>query len=201
MSDTPIQPASGSVTATGVVAAMAMSLTFAPLASGVSLAGAAPGFTSGTATVITPSVGATTLAGVASTISKPTVTGMTPTVASLALAGVASSVLPINQPPVGAVPTGALPLLWNSSVSGTRFTWPGGKGLFICNGTFSGATVTLNILGPDNVTMQAVGSSTTITAAAAAVIELPPCTVQATVASGTPSALYATLTRVPTEIG
>lgn len=201
MADTPMQPASGSVSAAGVVAAMAMSLTFAPVVGGVSLAGATPGFTSGTATVITPTVGATTLAGVASIISKPTVTGMTPAAAALAMAGVASSVLPVNQPPAGSVPTGALPLLWNSSVSGTRFVWPGGKGLFVCNGTFSGATVTLNILGPDNATMQAVGSSTTVTAAAVAVIELPPCTVQATVASGAPSALYATLTRVPTEIG
>lgn len=92
MSDTPISPGAGSLTATGVVAAMAMSLTFVPQVGGVSLAGAAPGFTSGTATVITPSVGATTLAGVASTIAKPTVTGMTPTVGAVTMAGVASTV-------------------------------------------------------------------------------------------------------------
>lgn len=91
MADTPIQPASGSLTATGVVAAMAMSLTFVPTVSGVSLAGAAPGFTSGTATVITPSVGAVTLAGVASTLTKPTSTVLTPTVGSVTLAGVAST--------------------------------------------------------------------------------------------------------------
>lgn len=92
MADTPIQPASGSVTATGVVAAMAMSLTFVPTVGGVSLAGAAPGFTSGTATVITPTVGAVTLAGVASTITKPTLTSMTPTVGAITMAGVASTV-------------------------------------------------------------------------------------------------------------
>jgi hypothetical protein len=201
MSDTPIQPSSGSVTAAGVVAAMAMSLTFVPVVGAVTLAGAAPALTSGTATVITPTAGAVTLAGVAPGFAKPTVTAMTPTVASLTLAGVASSVLPVNQAPPGSVSSGALALLWNSSVSGTRFYWPGGKALFVCNGTFSGATVTLNILGPDNATLQAVGTSTTITAAAAVLVELPPCTVQASVASGSPSALYATLTRVPTEIG
>jgi hypothetical protein len=201
MADTPIQPSSGSVSAAGVVAAMAMSLTFAPLAGSVSIAANGTVMSQGTATVITPTVGAVTLAGVAPTISKPTVTSMVPTVASLALAGVASSVLPVNQPPLGAVPTGVLPLLWNSSVSGTRFFWPGGKGLYVCNGTFGGATVTLNILGPDNVTLQALGSSTTITAAAAVLIELPPCTLQVTLASGSPNALYATLARVPTEVG
>ena len=201
MSDTPMQPASAALNVAGLAAAMAMSLVVVPLVGAWSVSGAAPVLTSGTATVITPSAGGLTLAGVASTLAKPTVTGMTPTAGAIALAGVAPSVLPVNQPPTGAVPSGALPLLWNSSVSGTRFYWPGGKGLFVCNGTFGGATVTLSILGPDNATMQAVGSSTTVTAAAVALIELPPCTVQATVASGTPSALYATLTRVPTEIG
>lgn len=92
MSDTSISPPSGSVTAAGVAAAMAMSLVIAPTAGAWSVSGAAPGFTSGTATVITPSVGAATLAGVASTISKPTVTGMTPSAGATTLAGVASTV-------------------------------------------------------------------------------------------------------------
>lgn len=197
MSDTNISPASGSVIVAGVAAALAMSMVIAPAVGRVSYATNGTVAFQGTATVITPTVGATTLAGVAPTFSKPTVTGMVPTVASLALAGVASSVTQQNQNP-NPVP-GVLPLLYNAAVTGSRFQWPGGKGLFAVAGTFSGATVTLNILGPDGSTMLAAAAG--LTAAGSTLIELPPCVVQAGVASGTPSGLYATFSRVPTVVG
>lgn len=101
MADTPIQPASGSIAASGVVAAMAMSLTFAPIVGGLSINGVAPVVTQQTSTAIAPGAGAIALAGVASTVSKPTVTGMTPTAAALSLAGVASTV----TQSIGAVTT------------------------------------------------------------------------------------------------
>jgi len=201
MSDTPIQPSSGSVTAAGVVAAMAMSLTFVPVVGAVSASGAAPVVTQQTSTAITPTVGAITLAGVASTIAKPTVTAMVPTVASLALAGVASTVAQQNQSPTPAA-AGVLPLLYNAAVTGTRFWWPGGKGLFsVVAANFNGATVTLNLLGPDGATMLAAATATTLTAAGVGQVELPPCYVQAAITSGPPTGVYATLTRIPTEVG
>jgi len=200
MSDTPIQPSSGSVSAAGVVAAMAMSLTFAPVVGSVGLSSDVAAVTQQTVTKITPTVGAVAVAGVASTISKPTVTSMTPTVASLALAGVASSVAQQNQNP-NPVP-GVLSLLYNAAATGSRFWWPGGKGFFaVTAANFNGATVTLNLLGPDNATMLAAATATTLTAAGVGQVELPPCYVQAAITSGPPTGVYATFTRIPTEVG
>lgn len=200
MSDTPIQPSSGSVAAAGVVAAMAMSLTFAPLAGAWSVSGVAPSVVQQTAPVITPGAGALALAGVAPGFAKPTVTSMGPTVAALAMAGVASTVAQQNQNPnpVG----GVLSLLYNAAVTGSRFWWAGGKGLFSVVATnFNGATVTLNLLGPDGATMMAAASATTLTAAGVGQVELPPCYVQAAITSGPPTGVYATLARIPTEVG
>jgi hypothetical protein len=200
MSDTPIQPSSGSVTASGVVAAMAMSLTFAPVVGNASLGGAAPVVAQQTSAAITPTVGAVTLAGVAPTFSKPTVTGMVPTVGAVTLAGVASTVAQQNQNP-NPVP-GTLSLLYNAAATGPRFWWSGGKGMFSVVATnFNGATVTLNMLGPDGATMLAAATATTLTAAGVGLVELPPCYVQAAVTSGPPTGVYATLARIPTEVG
>jgi len=200
MADTPISPASGSITASGVVAAMAMSLTFVPLVAGISVANGPPLVTQQTSTAITPTVGATTLAGVAPTITKPTLTSMVPTVGAVTMAGVASTVAAQNQNP-SPVP-GALSLLYNAAVTGTRSWWPGGKGLFTVVATnFNGATVTLNLLGPDGATMLAAATATTLTAAGVGQVELPPCWVQAAITSGPPTGVYATFTRIPTEVG
>jgi hypothetical protein len=93
-------------------------------------------------------------------------------------------------------------LLTNASATGASATWPGGEGLFALAGTVSGATVTLQVLGPDGTTyLSAVKKDGTTAAALTAVgclvVELPPGRVRALVASGTPSGLYATLTRIP----
>lgn len=193
MADTPIQPASGSVTATGVVAAMAMSLTFVPQVGGVSLAGSAPGFTSGTATVITPTVGSVTLAGVAPTFVKPTSLVMTPTVGALTLAGVASGVS------LQAASTPSVKnLLTSAGVSGGPVEWFGGAGLLAVVGTFGGGTVQLQMLGPDNVTWLNIGSG--ITQAGTASFTLPDCLIQATVSGATNASITAVAYVLPTQI-
>lgn len=82
-------------------------------------------------------------------------------------------------------------LLNNSSTSGNPTYWPGGVGVFAATGTFGGATVTLEFLGPDGVTYLAAGSNTTLTAAGAGVFYLPQTMIEAVVSGGAPSALYA----------
>ena len=82
-------------------------------------------------------------------------------------------------------------LLSNASATGSGVQWPGGTGNFACQGTFSGATVTLQFLGPDGTNYIAAGTNTTLTAAGSGNFTLPRCTIRALVASGTPSGLYA----------
>lgn len=98
----------------------------------------------------------------------------------------------------------SLQLLSNASATPTAPTgetanqlWPGGQGVFSCVGTFSGATVTLNFLGPDGATLIAVGTNTTLTAAGAGLFYLHPCQIIASVSGGSPSGLYARADRVP----
>lgn len=87
-------------------------------------------------------------------------------------------------------------LLTNASATGAQAVWPGGIGLFSCIGTFGGATVSLQFVGPDQSTLITAGTNTTLTAAGAGVFYLPPCRVQATVTGGAPSGLYASVDRV-----
>lgn len=146
MADTLLTPPSGSITATGVVAAMAMSLTFVPTVGSWSASGAAPAVTQQTSTAIAPAAGGITLVGVASTIAKPTVTGITPTVGALALAGVASTVSQQDAPTVTLEGIGQGTAVWNlvNGQSGTRFpSIPGYETVFTqVTGTFgSGGSV------------------------------------------------------------
>lgn len=70
----------------------------------------------------------------------------------------------------------------------------GGNADFSILGTFGGATVTLQKMGPDGATPIAVGASTTVTAAADVQgLSLPAGVYRCSVAGGPPSALYATL--------
>lgn len=89
---------------------------------------------------------------------------------------------------------GKFVLLTNASATGSATAWPGGKGTFQLVGTVGGATITLQALGPDGSTWQAVSSATTLTATGLANFELGPASIRALVASGTPSGLYATAT-------
>lgn len=82
-------------------------------------------------------------------------------------------------------------LLSNASSTGSSQTWPGGRGTFIVSGTFSGATVALQLLGPDGSTWIDAGTYTSLTAAGGGNFDLPQGQIRASVASGTPSGLYA----------
>ena len=87
-------------------------------------------------------------------------------------------------------------LLVNSSGTGNAVDWPGGAGVFSCVGTFGGATVALQFLGPDTSTWVAMGSDTTLTAAGAGGFVYPPGRIRAAVTGGTPSGLYAEANQV-----
>ena len=52
------------------------------------------------------------------------------------------------------------------------------------------------MLGPDGVTLLPVGATTTLTAGGLAVVDLPPCQLQATVTGGPPSGLFVSIARV-----
>lgn len=82
-------------------------------------------------------------------------------------------------------------LLSNASATGSSAQWDGGLGGFTAAGTFGGATVSLQFLGPDAATWIDVGVDTTLTAAAGGLFVLPPGKIRASVSGGAPSGLYA----------
>lgn len=85
---------------------------------------------------------------------------------------------------VGGVATGQL---WDC---------PGGSCVMAAAGTFNGCTVTLQLLGPDGVTLLTAGIATTLTAPGLGLVQLPPCQIQATVTGGPPAGLFVTIARV-----
>jgi len=80
-------------------------------------------------------------------------------------------------------------LLSNASVTGSAVGWGGGRGVFALAGTVSGATITLQYLGPDRTTWLTAAAA--LTAVGLVAFELPPGQIRALVAGGTPSGLYA----------
>lgn len=86
-------------------------------------------------------------------------------------------------------------LLSNASATGSAADWAGGRGVFSAAGTFGGATITLQYLGPDLSTWIAAGTDTTLTAAGGGVFDLPPGRIRALV-TGSPSGMYANAARV-----
>jgi hypothetical protein len=87
-------------------------------------------------------------------------------------------------------------LLVNATATGAQFSWPGGICIFAVAGTFGGASISLNVLGPDGVTSLVAGAATTLTAPGMGVAYLPPCQVQAVITGGAPSGIFASLARV-----
>lgn len=85
---------------------------------------------------------------------------------------------------------GKISLLSNESATGAAKIWPGGTGQFAVEGTFGGATVSLQRKLP-NGTWADVGAYTTLTAAGAGNFEMPAGEIRAAVTGGAPSALYA----------
>lgn len=90
-----------------------------------------------------------------------------------------------------------VPLINPAIPSGTPQTWPGGQGVFTVTGTFGGATVKLQFLGPDGSTYFDAGQYTTVTAAGGGCFILPPGQIQAVTVGGSPSGIFATAARVP----
>lgn len=82
------------------------------------------------------------------------------------------------------------------SVTGPLFDCPGGRMVYSAVGTFGGATVALNVLAPDGVTLLPVGASTNLTAAGYVVVDLAPGQVQAVITGGAPSGIFASIARV-----
>ena len=86
-------------------------------------------------------------------------------------------------------------LLENATATGAYAQWGGGEGVFMAAGTFSGATVALQYLGPDATTPFNVGTDTTLTAAGGGVFILPPGRIRALV-TGSPTGMYAAADQV-----
>lgn len=86
-------------------------------------------------------------------------------------------------------------LLSNASATGAAQDWAGGRGLFSVVGTFSGATIKLQFLGPDLTTYIDAGTDTTLTAAGGGIFDLPPGRIRCSI-TGSPSAVYAKAERV-----
>lgn len=94
--------------------------------------------------------------------------------------------------------SGASVIMRNSASSSTAVNWPGGVGVFSAVGTWNGATLTLEFIGPDGATLVVAGTGTTFTANGAGVFYLPECQVRAIVSSpGGSTSLTASISRVP----
>jgi hypothetical protein len=88
-------------------------------------------------------------------------------------------------------------LLSNTAATGPLTSVGGGFYAFQVMGTFNGATIKLQIQGPDGSTMQDIDSSLSFTAAGIQGVDLPTgAKVQAVVSGGPPSAMYANLSLV-----
>lgn len=90
-------------------------------------------------------------------------------------------------------------LLSNATVSSGQFNWPGGRAVFMAvSAGWNGATVALQMVGPDGTTLLDVSpTQTTLTANGGGAVDLPPCQIQATIRGATPSSgVYASIARV-----
>jgi hypothetical protein len=88
-------------------------------------------------------------------------------------------------------------LLANVAASGAAMNVSfGGRYLMVATGTFSGATVKVQMLGPDGATYVDVPTAS-LTAAGSVLIYLPwGCTVKGVISSGPPSGIYLSLYRM-----
>lgn len=102
--------------------------------------------------------------------------------------------------------TASVTLLTNASATSAAGQWPGGRGSLDVVGTFGGASVTLQYLGPDGATWldlktmdPSTGAQTAValTAAGSIGFMLPPCPIRVAVSGGAPSGLFAQASRVP----
>jgi hypothetical protein len=82
-------------------------------------------------------------------------------------------------------------LLDGAAATGPATTWAGGRGQFKALGSFGGATVTLQILGPDGATWLALGAEAALTGPGVVNFDCPPGQLRAAVSGGSPSGLHA----------
>ena len=87
-------------------------------------------------------------------------------------------------------------LITNSENAGWR-NWSGGRGTFAVAGSFGGAAVTLQYLGPDGTTPLNVGAEVTLGSPGLANFELGAGRIRADVTGGTPGGLYARVSQIP----
>ena len=97
---------------------------------------------------------------------------------------------------IGGLNNAQPPVNVGGTATGPLVDCPGGRCAFAVAGTFNGATITLQMLGPDGSTLITLGAATTLTSAGVGLVDLPPCQVQATVTGGPPSGLFASIARV-----
>lgn len=86
-------------------------------------------------------------------------------------------------------------LIQNAAVTGPAIRVDNGRYVFVVDGTFGGATVTLTMKSPDGTSFISVGADAALTAEGAVLVDLPTCEVRALVAGGSPANLYADLQR------
>lgn len=83
------------------------------------------------------------------------------------------------------------------TASGALVDCPGGRMVVTVVATFGGATIKLQMLGPDGSTLLDVSpSQTNFTANGNGVVDLPPCQIQGTVVGGAPSGVFMSIARV-----
>ncbi|MCG8544343.1 MAG: hypothetical protein MJE12_09065 [Alphaproteobacteria bacterium] len=82
-------------------------------------------------------------------------------------------------------------LIENGATTGPWKPWPGGPGVFMARGTFSGATVRLQVLF-DDTALDISGGDVDLTGAGVGGFFLPPCQIRAEVENGPPSGIFAT---------
>ncbi len=89
-----------------------------------------------------------------------------------------------------------LNLITNNENAGWR-NWSGGRGTFSVAGSFGGAAVSLQYLGPDGSTALSVGNEVTLGSPGLANFELGAGRIRADVTGGTPGGLYARVSQIP----
>jgi hypothetical protein len=97
------------------------------------------------------------------------------------------------QPQAG----GGSPINVGGTASGSLVDCPGGLCVMTAAASaWNGATVTLQLLGPDGSSLLTVSVQTTLSANGVGSVNLPPCQIQATVTGGPPTGLFVSIARV-----
>ena len=87
-------------------------------------------------------------------------------------------------------------LITNGSATSDAHVWQGGKGVFAVVGTWSGATITLQALGPDETTWIDAGTTAILTEDGIVGFDLAGGQIRAEVV-GSPSGIYASVIENP----